>query len=288
MILAATLMLALAQSSPPEPPSDEIVVTGLRDIDQPGSPVTRKTMNSQRPFLSPGVSRSMLGFSQRFARCALGPRADLKLLRQALDGRINSSAQFAAQQRLVRSHSACTENPTAVRSSGFGSRVASATASPVFDLGFNPAKGDISGGAVPVYDTTYYDRGALFIEAIRTFAPDLSLTTASLFEPAVQERFNRRETSLAKFRFKSDRKYLAIALCLVRQQPQLAVELVKTDGPPGRIEKLEGAIVNRARACVGGARRVYFDPAQFRFYIAEAVYRWAVAARAGDSLIPEG
>ena len=54
------------------------------------------------------------------------------------------------------------------------------------------------------------------------------------------------------------------------------------------IESLEAAIVNRTRRqCVDSARKVYFDPTQFRFYIADAVYRWAVAVAGVDTLIPE-
>ncbi|WP_221364127.1 hypothetical protein [Sphingomonas jinjuensis] len=34
------------------------------------------------------------------------------------------------------------------------------------------------------------------------------------------------------------------------------------------------------------ARRVYFDPTHFRLFIADALYRWLVAAQGVDTLIP--
>ena len=45
-------------------------------------------------------------------------------------------------------------------------------------------------------------------------------------------------------------------------------------------------MVAKGKPCVSNARKVYFDPMQFRFYVADATYRWMVAAQGTTSLIP--
>jgi hypothetical protein len=102
----------------------------------------------------------------------------------------------------------------------------------------------------------------------------------------VQARFNAREVPLARFRLPVDRRYFEAAICFVRMEPALAVQLVKVERTQS-INRLAAAIVNRARPCIGNADRVYFDATQFRFYIADALYRWAVAARGTASLVPD-
>jgi hypothetical protein len=257
---------APAQSTPPVTEgSEEIVVAGLRDLDDPHSAVTRRTLGSQAIGVGARESRRVFYYSQRFAKCAMKRSpSNLRLLRRVLDVRTNSSAQGLAQSLLLRAHVSCTEDPHLL-----------------LQTGGNAARSNY-------YDTAYYDRGALFIEALKTYAPKLVLTKAQTGDPAVQARFDAREVSLAKFRLPTDRRYFETAICLVRQQPELAVRLVRTDSPDDEtINRLEAAMVNRARECVSGAKRVYFDPVQFRFYVADVVYRWAVAARGVESLIPE-
>lgn len=252
---------------PAPPPSNDIVVTGLKDIESPGSLVTHATLGSSRNGRGAVASRTAFAMADRFARCAVSRGANTERLREALDGRIHGARQAFAQARLIQTNATCTTDPSAVQ-------------------------GIVDPRAVTTtfadgYDGTYYDRGALFIRALRVFAPDLRLTAEQTGNPAVQARFNARETSLARFRLPVDMRYFETAVCLVRVQPGLAVELVRAD-KPNAIARLEAAIVNRGKVCVGGARRVYFDPTQFRFYIADAVYRWAVAVKGVDSLIPAG
>lgn len=253
----------VAQDTPPT--SDDVVVTALRDLENPQSPVTRGTLGSVKTGAGPVASRSVFNFSQRFARCAMKRTGgNLELLRRVLDGRTNSAAQRRAQQMLVLAHASCAQNPTAVLSS---SGIANAALS-------------------RSYDTSYYDRGALFIEAINAFAPGFRPTKLQTENTDVQLRFNVRELPLAKFRLPADRRYFEMAVCLVRLQPELATRLVSHDLKRSAISRIEAAMVNRARVCTGNARRVYFDPSQFRFYIADALYRWMVAAQGVTSLIP--
>lgn len=268
-VLLGTASPALAQQpaatptpapTPTTPPvSDDIVVTGLRDIDDPGSPVTRSTLGSGGAT----QSRQAFALAERFARCAVKPgmRAADEL-RGALDGVINGARQAFQQTRFVQLNSTCAQDTRAAQDFGLAS-------------------------VWPGYDMRYYDRGALIIEVIRKFGPDLELTKAQTADPAVQARFNAREVIRARFRLPVDRTYLETAICLVRLQPELSVRLVRTPDYPS-VGRVEAAIVNGARICTGNARNVYFDPMQFRFYIADAVYRWAVAARGIDSLIPAG
>jgi hypothetical protein len=265
-LLFAAMALALTQatapqSPPPAPPvpaqprSDDIVVTALRDIDDKGSAVTAQTLGSARTGDAVG-SRTTFALAQRWAACAvaagLGRR---EWLRKAIDSRTNSTWQAFAMQRLAQINMACAPDASRARD-----------------------------GAIT---DPYYDRGALVIAALAAYAPNLRLSKAQTADPAVQARFNAREIPLARFRLPVDRTYFETAICFVRLQPELSVRLATAETLDAQ-RRLEAAIVNRARVCVGNAKRVYFDGTQFRFYIADAVYRWAVAARGVDTLVPAG
>ena len=52
-------------------------------------------------------------------------------------------------------------------------------------------------------------------------------------------------------------------------------------------DALEDALFIGAHQCVGYAKRMDVPPDLFRAYISDAVYRWVVAARGVDSLIPD-
>lgn len=129
-------------------------------------------------------------------------------------------------------------------------------------------------------------RGALLEEVFRRFVPDLSLTRQQTFDLEVQARFRRRENERNRLRIAADYRYFEIAVCLVRVQPQLAVQLVgSTLGSPAE-RHIRSALVDRGRTCVGNVRRVMLEGTRFRTYIADAVYRWVIAARDVDTLIP--
>lgn len=265
-MMTAAAMLMAAQSAPQTAPapsqadvpvSEDIVVTGLRDIEARDSAVTTQTLGSARTGSAVG-SRRVFDLAQRWAACAAAPKDGERRewLRKALDTRTNSTVQAFAMARLAQLNMGCA--PDATRAVN---------------------------GAVT---DPYYDRGALVIETLKSVKPPITLTTAQTGDPVVQARFNTRETPLAKFRLPVDQQYFETAVCFVRLQPELAVRLALTDRPLDAVRRLEAAIVNRGRICVGNARNVYFDGVQFRFYIADAVYRWVVAARGLNTLVPTG
>lgn len=248
-LLLALLMQATVAVPPQDapPPSDDVVVTALRDIEAPDSAVTARTLGSSRTG-SAAASRAVLARAQIYAACAgrTATPGSLDLLREALDGTINGARQQWAQGRLALIRNGC-----------------------------------FAAGA-----DNYYERGALFLDALARYAPGLRLLKTQTADPAVQGRFNLREVPKARFRLAQDRQYFETAVCLVRLEPELAVALTRATALDAQ-RRLEAAIVNQAAACTGHARHVYFDGAQFRFYIADAVYRWAVAARGAATLIPE-
>ncbi|MGR6330480.1 hypothetical protein ACU5AX_15570 [Sphingomonas sp. XXL09] len=243
-------------------PSDDIVVTGVTDIDDPKSMVTQRTLGSMRTGKGAPSSGAVFAIAERFTHCAMrAGRDDYGDLRAALDGVINSTRQSFGQSQYIQKHATCAQD-------SFGA------------LHFGRASNSF------FYDTSYYDRGAMFLRAIAVFAPGLTLTTAQTADADVQARFNLRENELAKFRLPADRRYFEMAVCQVRLQPVLALQLIRS-GAYKEIRRLEANIVNATPICTSNAKHVYFDGFQFRFYIADAVYRWAVAAKGVDSLIPK-
>lgn len=267
VIVAATMNLYAAAAQdrpapPPRPQAPDVTVTGKRErVD---TVVPPRAMNSVYTGPGPEVSRFYFAFSERFAGCVLQRMPmDTQLLKGVLDARTNSVEQAADQRRLVQLHPECRDD---------------------LPIGRLRSVASLDKQIAP-YDREYYDRGALYIKAINTFAPDLQLTGSQLADPAVQARFNARETALARFRRPHDRKFFQAAVCLTRLQPELALELVRTQDA-ARISRIETSMVDNARYCLGGAKKVYFDPIQFRFYVADALYRWAVAAQGTDTLIP--
>jgi hypothetical protein len=249
-------------------PSDDIIVEGARDVDvlrDPDSKVTRETLGSSKANQGPeGTigSRKTFATAMVFARCAMRPKqADLKLLRDTLDSTINSARQRFQQTRYVQTNATCAQDPTIARSTGIAAAVPE---------GYNPV---------------IYNRGALFVRAIQVFAPGYKLTKAMTGDPAVQRRFDAREVPLARFRLKADRAYFETAICLTRLQPELATRLVHADDYDATV-RIEAAMINAGEPCVGSAKKVYFDPIQLRFYVADAVYRWMVAAQGVTTLIP--
>lgn len=253
----------LTQSTPgaSKQPSDDIVVTGLPDIDDPKSAVTHRTLGSQRTGGGPQQSGAVFALAERFTKCAIKPgMTDVADLRAAIDGVINSPRQSFGQSQFIEKHATCAQDTFAAKHFGNASA---------------------AGG----YDSSYYDRGAMVLRIVQLFAPDLTLTKDQTSDADVQARFNLREVDLAKFRLPTDRRFFEMAVCQVRLAPELAVRLLHASSYD-EIVRTEAAIVNSTPDCTGHAKKVFFDFAQFRFYIADAVYRWAVAAKGVDTLIP--
>lgn len=68
LLYAAQDSAPSGQQAPSEPPSEEIVVTALRDIDDEDSAVTRKSFGTSRTG-SAVRSRQIFDLSQRWAAC---------------------------------------------------------------------------------------------------------------------------------------------------------------------------------------------------------------------------
>ena len=279
LALSVAMPVAAQQPVPVAPPDDsrpdDIVVTGYR---------LGKTADARvrtPPMISTVDNRRKYEFSERLAQCAARSRlSDRSRLRAVVDGAFNSATQAMAQDRLKRTYITCSESPSLL---SFTSPPASAGEVQA------ALAGDFTGiagfpQAAPL-GRSIYDRGAFTVQALKMFAPDLVLTRRQTDDPAVQARFDAREVERNRFRLPVDYRYFEVAVCMVRVEPGLSVRLALSDGP-ARLGDLQEALIDRARVCVGGAKHVQVDPTQFRLYIADAVYRWAVAARGVDSLIP--
>jgi hypothetical protein len=253
---AQTASPVIAQQQPRSP---EIVVEAARD---PGGPLPTET-KANAP--SPVRARFVAGKSEQFIRCL---RASPAELRSVVDADPGSPGQVYALDKFIRAHQTCySEFP--------GAPLPSA---PFFGE-CNPY--DVGEGVR--YCRSYYDRGALTRLAMRLYAPDLALTPAMWSDPVVQARFNQLETARNARRQIADYRYFETAVCIVRVEPERSLALARsTDNPMTTTRSL----LNRARVCVGNAKKVRVDPSQFREYIADAVYRWALAAKARTSLIP--
>jgi len=295
-LLAFAAAPAAAQQSAPLPTQtpdphadaepDDIIVEGYRD---------RKDMDT-RTGVPTGINstqnRVKYGYSERIAKCAArGKLSGMARLRAVVDGEVNSANYRMAQDRLVRSNITCSESPSLLSFNGPPRTVAELKQALESRLANNDlhASGDFTGVSGQVEATplgySIYDRGAFTVEALKRFAPDLKLTKAETGNPAVQSRFNLREVPRNRMRLPLDYRYFEIAVCMVRVEPRLAVRLAMSGGS-ARVGDVQEALIDRARVCVGNSPKVQVDPTQFRLYIADAVYRWAVAARAVDTLIP--
>lgn len=262
---------------PPDASAKDIVVTGYRQ---------RKSQD-RRAALPPGVNSSgnrvTYEHSARLAKCVVRGRSKLGDLRVVLDGEVGSARQRGAQHRLVQRFVTCSLSPTLL----------------TFTMGSNSPQDHLPTGTALAGDSTgmglgptinplggsLYDRGAIVIATLKQFAPDLTLTRAELNVPEVQRRYYLREIPRNRLRSGLDQTYFGVATCMVREAPELAISLVYSDGP-ARMGDVQEALIDRTGNCVGNPRRVKVDPTQFRIYIADALYRWVVAARDIASLVP--
>lgn len=246
-----------------------------------------------KPVIGPAIrNRRDYETSQQIAKCAV--RASLPKIREAIDGEINSATQRAAQAWLVRRTATCNPAGANLTSSawGVGVRSSSKLDVPPGGAAEQEALASVARAVSPYFGnsidgSSVLDRGALIEEVFEQFVPDLSLTREQTGDLAVQARFNALETGRNRLRLKADYRYFETAVCLVRLQPRLAVQLVRSS--PGSLtqRRTQATLVNRARICVGNAKRVTVDGTEFRIYIADALYRWVVATRGVETLVPE-
>lgn len=206
--------------------------------------------------------------SRRAALCATrGGSGRLALLRRVVDGVFATPAQERAQDQLVWQTATCGEG-SGIRNQGINSF------------------GRVNVRADSAYCPGTLYRGAFIIEAIRAFAPDLSITREQLADPQVQQRFLMREDARASKRLPGDLRFFRTAICIVREQPELAIRLIQTNPVERSTAAVQAHLIERTRACTGYAKRLTVDPYQFRAFIGDALYRWALAVRDVPTLIP--
>lgn len=280
ILMSISAPLAAQQGKPLQgdqtPRSGDIVVEALL-------PPGEKPATSREQETSDSIkNRVVYENSARIARCAI--KQSLPRLRAAIDGALNSAPQREAQAWLIRRTLTCNADTSVLTRPRTATSTSATTIVQVETQEFSGFASSTTQQSVE--GTLIYDRGALLEEAIAKFAPDIDLTRDETNDPAVQARFNQLEEPRNRFRLEADYKYFEVVVCMVRLQPKLSTQLLRTKrvGQQGR---LQSAIINNARVCVGNAKHVYVDPSQFRAYIVDALYRWVVAARGVKSLLPQ-
>lgn len=262
-VSAATAPIPVASRSADAPVAlpdassvDDIIVTALR------IPREKLPIGVYWSYQSRLPSRIARESAEMFLRCALRSSAS-KSVRLVVDGEPNSANARFAQGWIRETHRGCYP-PTAL--AGY---TISSTSKTIVG----------SGGSA-------LDRGVIVETVLKTYAPDAALTPSMTADPAVQSRFQQREGFRNRLRLPADRDALIFATCLVRQEPVLATRLFRSE-PGSLLERgLTQAIIIEGRECIGRASRVTVDPSFTRVYIMDAFYRWVVAARDVESLIP--
>lgn len=280
LALAALLAAFPAVAQEKAPPSDDIVVEGLllpgEKLPTTVVPATSGSLTNRKDFEG----------AQRLAKCAINLPHDR--LSAVIDGNIFSPPHRQAQKWIVVRLSTCHLS-TEVREASMRRDADSSQpgVSPQASLqDAMRAQGSSTYFDQSVTGVSIYDRGAILEQVLLRFVPDLALTPQETGDPAVQARFDRAEIPRNRFRLRPDYQYFQAAVCMVRLQPGLSVRLVRAKPASGQQRMLQSAILNRARICVGNAKRVHVDSTQFRIYIMDAVYRWVAASRGVPSLIP--
>ena len=263
MFRAALLIAVLAAAAPvaaqrPAPPSslpdasssDEIIVTALRI---PRDKLPAGVYWDTQSLLDSRVAREN---AQAFMKCAL-KSSDTALVRRVVDGEPNSATARYAQGWIKATHRSCYPPP--------------------------PVTSNIVDGGGSILE-----RGVIVEMALKSYAPDAALTREIIADGTVQTRFRERENYRNRLRVAQDYGALAFSSCLVKRQPVLSTRLFRSE-PGSLLERgLIQAMIIGGRECLGGASRVTIDPSLMRVYIIDSFYRWVVAARGTESLIPAG
>ena len=246
--------------------SGDIIVRALRLREDEELPVETRRI----PGSLGRVSRGLVADAAVFVRCAGLPR--LPLLRRIVDGRPDTGeAQNALHQHVLR-NTGCYQD--------------------VLLLAASPFYGDCVPIAVDDVKTTCrvtYDRGVIYEQVLRDYAPGLTLSRSNTFDHATRDRFRAREEHRNSARRRGADDYFFTAACMVQLRPEYALALLRQEPgsePEGRLREL---MISDGAPCIGGVsvERVNVDPGQFRAFVAEAVYSWAVAVRRTDSLLPQ-
>lgn len=131
-----------------------------------------------------------------------------------------------------------------------------------------------------------YDRGALYERAVEAYGGGIALTRMQTLDPAVRQRFLARAQRRDKLRVPMDLKYASTVGCLVQLAPEYARELLAAEAGSEEETRARQIMIGLGQPCLGDAKRVKSDAAQFRAYTAEGVYTWLVAAAERSTLVP--
>ncbi len=245
--------------------SEEILVQGLPEGDPP---VEQRPTTANRAR----AERQVAGDSHRFVRCMRN--ADPEILRRMLAAEPEARARAIELDRLIRRNTGCFS----------GLPMLLPMAPPPYYGQCNPILfGDMPGETVC---HSFYDFGALVEYVLERYADDLDLTAVITRNRVIAERFMRRETARNEHRTSNGRNFFEITSCIVQLHPERALGLVRSEPGSNAEERLRGFLLGYSEPCLGDVEEIRVDPAQFRVYIAEAVYEWALAARDVESLIP--
>ena len=236
--------------------TDEIIVTALQI---PRDKLPTGVYWNYQSRLPSKIAREN---AQIFLQCALRSSA-LESIREVVDGEPNSAKARFAQGWIRKTHRGCYP-PKGLAE---------------YTMPFTP---------VTIIDAgrSALDRGVIIETVLARYAPDAKLTSEITVSPEVQSRFRQREGFRNRLRLPVDRDALILATCFVRQQPVLATRLFHSK-PGSLLERgIIQTIIIEGRECIGKASRITVDPSFTRVYIIDAFYRWVVAARGVESLIP--
>ncbi|AXJ94701.1 hypothetical protein DM480_03495 [Sphingomonas sp. FARSPH] len=257
--LLAVAGSALTQELPKDPivlpdadSSDDIVVRALR-IPREKLPVQVEWARSTQ-FDSTIIQEN----SAMFARCAI-KGSDRATLRNAVEGAPNyASTRYAIGWLMARQRGCYRPSPPA------------------------PVSDD------PTANGTITDRGVLIEQVLADFAPDATLDTAQTYDPVISRRMMDTEQHRNRYRLANDYDAFRVSACLVQRQPRIATRFVHAPSGSDLSKGLAQALLIGGRDCLGQVKRITIDPTFLRFYVTEAFYRWVVAARGVDTLIPSG
>ena len=132
----------------------------------------------------------------------------------------------------------------------------------------------------------YYDRGAIFEQALDEYAPQLQLSHTETLDPAIRDRYLVREEQRNRFRTQT-RENFGFAASVVQINPESALAMLQeTPGSEGEAT-LQFRLLEEGLLCLANleVEEIEVDGVLFRAFVAEAVYSWAVAAKGADSLL---
>ncbi|MCT8001931.1 hypothetical protein NZL82_08545 [Sphingomonas sanguinis] len=206
--------------------------------------------------------------SKIFQRCVKFTPTDT--LRQVVDGRPNSPQHEYSLDRFIRINVACYPG---------------AQQPPPESPGYSYCRAVIGNDRLPIC-RSYYDRGAIIEGAVAHFAPDATLTMAEVADKEVQKRLDAREATRLALALPADKARMQIAECLVMSQPEQVTKMFQARDTPALQVQYVYRIMDRGKVCLGGIKSARVEPLYFRYVLTEAFYRWVVAARNVDTLIP--